>query len=171
MTTVESVTKIQAAERQLRVAIQLFFERADLVAVSTLTSAAGQVLRDLGRHRGIPSPIRDSDLIRDERRAEFIQILNRAPNFFKHADRDPEEILDFHPDAIPFEIFEAVIMFWQLEHRWPAEMGVFWTWTTMKYPQLVKPGAMAEAASRATDAGIDPNDFAFIREAIRHMQR
>jgi hypothetical protein len=36
----ETVTKIEAAERQLRVAIRMFFERKDMIAVHTLACAA-----------------------------------------------------------------------------------------------------------------------------------
>ena len=39
----ELVTKLEAAERQLRVAIRLFFERKDMIAVHTLTAAALEI--------------------------------------------------------------------------------------------------------------------------------
>ena len=44
---VEKVPKLDAAKRQLRTGIILFFEDADTVSVHTLTSAAQELLRDL----------------------------------------------------------------------------------------------------------------------------
>jgi hypothetical protein len=48
----ETMTKLQAAERQLRVAIRLFFERRDPIAVHTLATAAQDVLRRLAKPHG-----------------------------------------------------------------------------------------------------------------------
>jgi hypothetical protein len=167
MSTTESITKIQAAERQLRVAIQLFFDRGDLVAILTLTSAAGRVLRDMGRHRGIASPFCDSDYIRPDRRKEFIEILNRAPNFFKHADKDPDEILAFHPESVPFEIFEAVLMYATIGQVWSPEALVFFSWFALKYPLILKPEVLAKLAGATVPSDVDVDDFTIPREAIR----
>ena len=49
----EMVTKIEAAERQLAVAIRLFFERRDMIAVHNLAADAEDVFRALGQARGI----------------------------------------------------------------------------------------------------------------------
>ena len=46
-TPFEMVTRLEAAERQLRVAIRMFFERKDMIAVHTLAAAALQILDDL----------------------------------------------------------------------------------------------------------------------------
>src|SRR5438132_13620029 len=47
------VTKIAAAERQLRSAIRMFFAGEDELAVHTLASAAYRLLADLKAERGI----------------------------------------------------------------------------------------------------------------------
>jgi hypothetical protein len=63
------LTKLDAARHQLKTAIRLFFEERDPVSIHALASAAQEVLRDLLRARGIPSPsIKDSDLIKPEYR-------------------------------------------------------------------------------------------------------
>jgi hypothetical protein len=47
------ISKVEAADRQLRVAIRLFFERKDLLAVHTLAAAAQGILTDLARPKDI----------------------------------------------------------------------------------------------------------------------
>jgi hypothetical protein len=49
--TSETVTVLEAAERQLRTAIRLFFERRDMIAIHTLATAAQEILRRLGKRR------------------------------------------------------------------------------------------------------------------------
>lgn len=93
----ETVTKIDAAERQLRVAIRLFFERKDMIAVHTLAAAALEVLRQLGASVGFKSIMFDlpDDLIIPEKRKEIVEIFRQAQNFFKHAGKDPNAEMPF----------------------------------------------------------------------------
>jgi ribosomal protein S7 len=79
----ETVTKLEVAERQLRVAIRLFFERRDMIAVHTLAAAAQGVLRDLGRRKGFMSIFEEGITnIRPEKRDEF-KINCKATEFFQ----------------------------------------------------------------------------------------
>jgi hypothetical protein len=109
-------------------AICLFFNRDDMIGVHTLTAAASQILRDLAETRGSTSPFRDLEIIRPEKRQEWYQILTRAQNFFKHANHDPEDVLDFFPATTPFLIFEAVLMHNKLTKRYTPETLVFASW-------------------------------------------
>ncbi len=87
----ETVTKLEAAERHLRVAIRLFFEDRDLVAVHTLAAAALDLLRGLARRHGVGSSfLKDNPLVRPEKKQELARLVNEAQNFFKHADHDPD---------------------------------------------------------------------------------
>src|SRR2546425_12413580 len=113
----ETLTKLQVAERQLRVAIRLYFERRDLVAVHTLAAAAQEVLRDLGRLHGIKSIFKDSDLIRPERKKELANRFKEAQNFFKHTDRDPDEQLKFYYETTQFYLLDAALLYSQLTRK------------------------------------------------------
>ena len=170
MTDPENITKIHAAERQLRVAIGLFFQRSDPVAIQTLTSAASSILHDLGSQQGIASPIRDSDLIRPERKREWIDALNRAPNFFKHADRDPDEILEFHRDGVEWSILEAVDMFGRLTGKFVAETLIFSSWFYIRYPDLVTNERMKTALGRITNPLPNTEDFDLFLEMLHANQ-
>jgi len=50
--TIESASKLDAATRQLHMAIRLYFQDADPLAIHTLAGAAHGILADLARHRG-----------------------------------------------------------------------------------------------------------------------
>lgn len=77
------ISKVDAADRQLRVAIRLFFERKDLLAVHTLAAAAQGILTDLTRPK-------DIKIIFDRLDPDLRRAFRAAQNFLKHADKDPE---------------------------------------------------------------------------------
>ena len=128
------VTKLGAARQHLATAIRLWFQNGDAVSIHTLAFAAYEVIhfisinRDKYR-RDLPF---DSDLIKDEHRAEFNKIIRSQANFFKHADRDPDGSIEF--DRYVSEVFllfailglgtikepntdeEAAFMFWRYFH-------------------------------------------------------
>jgi len=89
------LTKLEAAERQLRQAIQLFFGHADEVSIHALTAAACQILRDLPKHRGAAHPLHEGliPLLRPSMVKEFLRVVRSNENFFKHADTDPDASL------------------------------------------------------------------------------
>ena len=85
-----AITKLDAARRQLRVAISLRFQDGDEVAIHTLACAAHQIIHDINQHRGGRDLLFDSLNFKDEYRKEAVNWLKKDMNFFKHADKDPE---------------------------------------------------------------------------------
>lgn len=165
----EKITKLGAAERQLRIAIRLFFERADLIAVHTLAAAATQVLVDVGKSRGVTSPFRDNDIIRPEKKKEWTIILNEAQNFFKHADRDPGGMLDFYPDATPFHIFEGVLMHNAITKGYFPETLVFASWFSLKYPYLLLDGPLKTKLQAGLGQSINLDDFEVVQDVLEFL--
>ncbi len=167
----EHVTKLEGAERQLKLAIRLFFNHEDMIGIHTLTAAASQVIRDLARKRGSASPIRDeqivTEIIRPEKKQEWVRILKRAENFFKHANHDSEEMLDFFPDATPWLIFEAILMHNQLTGGYIPETLVFATWFNLKHPDVLLGGPLKTVIQEALAQGLDPDDFEKLRTVLK----
>jgi hypothetical protein len=133
----ERITRIEAAQRQLVTAIELFFEGRDAISVHTLAAAAHGILRDLLKLRSGASIIKDNPLVRPDRQKEFIAILNTAQNFFKHADRDPGKAIEFRPDFTQFLLIDAIFMYEGLTGRKLQEGTVFATWMAVKYPNTI----------------------------------
>jgi hypothetical protein len=167
---IDRVSKLDAARRQLREAILLFFERRDPIAVHTLAAAAHQILHDLGQEKGGVSMLKDNPYIRSEKRGEVINILNAAQNFFKHADRDPDADFEFRPSATPLYIIDAVEMWGELSGSFFKEALIFRLWFLMAHPHLVaseEVNAFLEPfRQQLRQLGVDVNDFSGILKAI-----
>lgn len=131
----ETVSKIDAAERQLRVAIRMFFERRDMIAVHTLAAAAQGVLRALARRKGFTSLFEEGiTKIRPEKQDEVRSLFAKAQNFFKHADRDADAKLEFFPDATKFYLLDATRLLLSLTGRHLPETAALVGFFVVQYP-------------------------------------
>jgi hypothetical protein len=91
------VTKLQAAKRQLRTAITLWFQESEPVSIHTLACAAYQIIHDLNaKNKGAPL-LYDSDIFKEEFRHEAVDFIKRPFNFFKHAGVKKEQFIEFNP--------------------------------------------------------------------------
>jgi hypothetical protein len=91
------VTKMDAAHRQIRAAIRMWFKDEDPVAIHTLIAAAHELLHTLFKRKGLSGLIFDSPIIKEEFRSDAMKRLKAPATFFKHSQRDPDAIVDFHP--------------------------------------------------------------------------
>src|SRR6266446_6563741 len=96
-----TVTKLDAAKRQLRTAIELWFHDGDPVSIHALVYAAHEIIHRLFRQAGHTGLLFDldadsalpkgTDATPEELvvlRSEFPAFLKRNANFFKHAERE-----------------------------------------------------------------------------------
>ena len=94
-----TITKLEAAQRQLHTAITLWFTGGDPVSIHTLAYAAYEVIHAVSKQL---NPNRrdllfDSFVVKDEYRAEFNILLKKHANFFKHANKQREDMIEFAP--------------------------------------------------------------------------
>ena len=80
------VTKLAAAERQLRAAIRMYFAGEDELAIHTVASAAYRVLADLKTERGMDEAANFYltsifYVVRDYRRGTLPELLTSDPEF------------------------------------------------------------------------------------------
>lgn len=104
-----TTVKLDCAIRQLRVAISLWFQDGDEIAVHTLACAAHQIIHDINVHRGGRDLLFDSIIFKEEYRKEANDWLRKESNFFKHADRDPEGIIEFSPMKTELFIMSSLL--------------------------------------------------------------
>lgn len=125
----KQITKLEASRRQVVTAIRLFFEDADSISVYTLAHAAWEVLDALCAHRGL---IRFRDQMSGANglsEEEIKRIANYGRNFFKHAERDPDKVLeDFADDRNDHVLLGATMDFGMLATTKPMEVQVFQIW-------------------------------------------
>lgn len=124
------VAKLDAARRQLETAVRLYFSEADPVSIHTLTSAAYQVLSDVNRARGGAPMLKEQipTWVRPDATAEAKRRLNDAANFFKHADRDHDEVLEFSRGPTELLLYDAVRKYRELTGETVPVLGVYDVW-------------------------------------------
>lgn len=93
------IGKLDAARRQLNTAIREWFCGGDPVVIHTLACAAYEIIHALSLQR---NPNRrdllfDNDNIKSEYQKDWRDILRKPANFFKHADRDGDSVIEFSP--------------------------------------------------------------------------
>jgi len=108
---VYSITKLEAAKRQIETAVTLWFNEGDAVSTHTLISAAHRVVHDVAESKGLPGAF-----LVDSKRLEewgydaktYKKAIRSAETFFKHAANDPEGTHEFS-DIITATIFASTI--------------------------------------------------------------
>jgi hypothetical protein len=162
----EQITKLDAALRNLRAAVRLFFERGDPVAVHTLAAAAQGIIRDIARARGMQntSILHDNPGIPAEDRKRWITDINAARNFFKHADTDPDGILEFDERENVRVLLDAVAVLGQFDGVEAPEANVFMGWFTTAHPGMRSAVTGNVIGDYAVRNSISPDDYGRFRE-------
>lgn len=133
-----TISKLDAAKRQLEAFIRMYFNNGDPVAMHTLVAAAFGIVRDLNSKRGGEPTFHDSllDRVKPEHRAMIRDKLVEAQNFFKHADRDHEASLKFNPDATEMLALDACRTYSELTGEIPPLVQIFNGWIMISHPNI-----------------------------------
>ncbi|MGZ4990187.1 MAG: hypothetical protein ACXV8S_05435 [Methylobacter sp.] len=135
-----TVTKIEAAHRQLRSAIELWFADGDPISIHTLAAASHQVIHDLNKRNKGPDLLLDTKFIKSEHRKKFVDDIKHASNFMKHADRDDggaAAVLEFMPESNDHFIMFAIFGLKYLGENIRAEEIAFECWHIFRNPDLM----------------------------------
>jgi hypothetical protein len=151
------LTKADVARRQLVTAITLFFNGDDRVSAFSLAANAWEIIDALCARAGVQSMSvqarsyvpADKDLKRD-------YINSPYRNFFKHADRDPDQSLeDFNELVLDGLLFLAVEDYLRLRQVSPIALQVFQLWYLACHPDKLSDDRIEEVI--ATASSIFPN--------------
>lgn len=160
------VTKLDAARRQLKAAISLWFESGDPVAIHTLACAAHQIIHDINSKNGGEDLLFDSVIFKDEYRDKVYKLLTKDRNFFKHADADPDPqgSVEFCPDLTVMFIFMSLKGLQCFGESFNEEEITFLAWHGFTCPEfLTKKGAAIyskiSAEARRSITALPPQRF------------
>jgi len=157
------VTKIEAARRQIDTAIRMLFGAEDPIAVLTLISAAERILRDIGAQKNAPIHQLHLEMLKPGTEKEFWSMVNRPANFLKHADKDPDDILDNIDEKLnDIKIFISCLYYTDLQFTRSIEMDTFLTWFFVVNPHFIN-----EEHAEAKEGYME---FADIRNESREAQ-
>lgn len=158
------ISKLDAARRQLEVAVRLYFSNDDPVSIHTLAAAAYNVIRDVSSKRNAtPMLLKDTvaQMLRPGMQKLFRAKVNEAENFFKHADRDHEGSFEFFPTLSEYFLIDACDQYYRLTGEAPPVFKLFRGWFIANHPdffdfsahggaQLQKPAEQIVAMGRGT---------------------
>ncbi len=123
-----SLTKIDAAEAQLKTAVRMYFQDDHLAPIYTLANAVREVVGQVGKHLEIETVQKEIAVARGMKVEEMIRPLSKTANFFKHADRDPTGTIDLEDDDVEIVLFFACHDFGRVAGGMPVEAQVFEAW-------------------------------------------
>lgn len=158
----ELITKIEAARRQLQAAIEMFFSRGDAVAIGTLAYNALEISSTLAGLRG------EEDWTAFKKVAEQHQttpkevrdLFHKPRNFFKHADRDPDDVLEsWTDDDVAHLLAFTVIQFGEVAER-SVEMWSALIWYYAALADVKAPEALRDLVE----------EFSYVRKLGREQQ-
>lgn len=113
MTELPALTKLDVAQREINAAVNMTFAGGDPVAICVLASAARAIvgaLCEIADASSFKKELQDFQPEMSDR--AYYKAANKAWNFFKHADQDPEDVLEgFKPDDADSILFTAVFDF------------------------------------------------------------
>lgn len=160
------ISKLEGAQRNLAAAVRLFFENGDPIAVHTLAAAAQNVIRDVAKARGLShtSILHDHPGIPAEARKKWIDILNAPRNFFKHADKDPDGMLEFDEKRNETLLLDACLILSEVSRQALSEANVYLGWFTTANPTLRRSLSNNQIGDYAVRNNISPQDFRVFRE-------
>ncbi|HED2337567.1 TPA: hypothetical protein R4Y05_003255 [Serratia liquefaciens] len=159
-----SLSKIEAAERQLKQCIRMFFKEEDPVSIRTLAEAAGEVLSDIGDYQGI---VRDKKMIKPERYREWLKAIFEDRNFFKHGKKDSDRILEFKPIMNDIVILDAVTMHMKYTKNWTIETLLYQIWNQLNYPDFWYEDHPIYKAVEGKSYSSDCKEKSFMRKIIK----
>jgi hypothetical protein len=149
------VPKLEAAKRQLRTAIRLWFEGGDEVSIHTLACAAHEIIHVVSRKRNRSEPlIFDTAIIKDEFRSPFNILMKKSANFFKHANKDADDTLEFNPSLSVMFIMAAIAGLKTINEEHSSEELAFFFWLCLHRPDWVRPAFKEMLQNRISVEGI-----------------
>jgi hypothetical protein len=89
------LNKEQASRRLIHSAIRMYARGEDQYALHLMIQSADKILLDLAKHKRIELYLDWEARLPKEFHKEFFAEFRRPYNFLKHADKDPDEVVDW----------------------------------------------------------------------------
>ena len=136
------VNKIEAARRQIDAAIRLLFDNEDPIAIHTLTMAGFRILRDLADKQNSNIKKVAQSFIRPGMEGKFWGSMQSFANFLKHANKDPDGIIENIQEEVNDAIlFLASLYYQDLGYQFTPEMLAVYGWYSAIHPDLIREDA------------------------------
>ena len=136
--TTESLSKLDAATRQLDLAIDLYFRDVDPIGIHTLVGAAHGLLTHLiVQKRRRKDAVAETSHIEPDRLRFVSRMVTEANNFLKLADLDQNNVLQFNSNWTDFLLLESITLHIELTGEVSRPNSFFLLWVSAKYPDVL----------------------------------
>ena len=162
------IDKLEVARRQIVAAVRLFFEEGDPVAIHTLVAPAHQVLTDIGEEKGVHGAIKSAKALQGPDAKKYLQQINFAFNFMKHADNDADSKINITPLLqLPSDfLMDAILLLQLITGKLPIEAKVFWIWFVSTRPKEFEDSLPDGPIKEMQQMGVEKWDFKTIRQFL-----
>lgn len=161
--TFVTVTKLEAARRQIKTAIELWFNSGDDVSILAPARASHEVIHRLYRNKGFKDLLFDSTLLTPEQKHEFPKILKGAANFFKHAkqERKESDSITFTPEISVTFLMSSITGMWRFGVALNDAESAFTLWHHLQRPHWFKDVSTSNIRPEILDQlrNIPPRNF------------
>jgi hypothetical protein len=161
------ITKLDAARRQLDSAISLYFDEGDEIATHSLVGAAHILIADLFSAGKQESLIHQ--YIRPDKRAVFERAIRRPQNFMKHADNDPDDVLDFDPHGTELLLFLNIESFRGLTGSITNPMNAFLAYAAGTWGRTAVEALPEEAVAGLTEIAAQTSKREFFQLCMKAL--
>lgn len=161
------ISKLDAAYRQTETAIKLYFDTGDPASIHTLAGAASLVLKDLSSKSGQKTFIERSvgrDLFK-----LLTPVMRTPQNFLKHADKDPDSVLQLSPGAAELLLLDCVTTYSGLTGEEPPIFLAFAVWLGLNNPEFYSRLPEHFAMFSALKGSVELNRKSFLAEFLSSM--
>lgn len=169
------ISKIEVAKRQLETAIKIFLSDGDLISIHTLAEASCEILSALKKKKKLGASFIEEatgEFIRKEKREEFLKRLREAKNYFKHADRDSDEIFKFYFRYTEFVLWDSCRMYQSIAGEQTSLMFAFGLWFYSEHLNILIEGKEKELMSSCCkDLGLDPRNRKEFLELLPELRK
>lgn len=136
------VNKIEAARRQIDMAIRMLFDNEDPIAIHTLAMAGFRILRDLADIKNSSIHKKIQSTIKPGMEGKAWGAIQKLANFLKHAKKDPNAIIDNIEEEInDFILFLASMYYRDLGNQFTPEMLALYGWFSVSHPDFISENA------------------------------
>jgi hypothetical protein len=131
------LTKIDAAEAQIRAAVRMFFEDGHPAPVYGLANGAREIVATIGGQIGVKTVQQELAAKLGTTVADMVRPLSRTAAFFKHADRDATATIELDEDDVEVVLQLACHDFGRIAGGMPIEAQVYEVWVTaLAFPHV-----------------------------------
>jgi len=122
------LTKVDVAAESLKAAVRLFFEDTYPSAVYLLAASAREITTTLADKIGADSLLTECAEALGLSRVALIKTVHRFASFMKHANRDPQSIIELPYKDVEAVLFIAYNEFFRTTGGMPPEAHIFEVW-------------------------------------------